>query len=69
MVRVLVVLLLVTNIFAQEGDIFDTPPEQETIRLEGTIPSTAPVAVVEAFKVVPVNGEGLALRNSIVKCG
>ena len=52
MVRVLVVLLLVTNIFAQEGDIFDTPPEQETIRLEGTIPSTAPVAVVEAFKVV-----------------
>ena len=52
MVRLLVVLLLVTNIFAQEGDIFDTPPEQETIRLEGTIPSTAPVAVVEAFKVV-----------------
>ena len=52
MVRVLVVLLLVTNICAQEGDIFDTPPEQETIRLEGTIPSTAPVAVVEAFKVV-----------------
>jgi len=53
MVRVLAVLLLVTNIFAQEGDIFDTPTEQETIRLESTIPSTAPVAVVEAFKVVP----------------
>ena len=52
MVRVLAVLLLVTNIFAQEGDIFDTPAEQETIRLESTIPSTAPVAVVEAFKVV-----------------
>ena len=52
MVRVLVVLLLVTNIFAQEGDIFDTPAEQETIRLESTIPSTAPVAVVEGFKVV-----------------
>ena len=52
MVRVLAVLLLVTNIFAQEGDIFDTPTEQETIRLESTIPSTAPVAVVEAFKVV-----------------
>ena len=52
MVRLLVVLLLVTNIFAQEGDIFDTPTEQETIRLESTIPSTAPVAVVEAFKVV-----------------
>jgi hypothetical protein len=49
---VLAVLLLVTNIFAQEGDIFDTPTEQETIRLESTIPSTAPVAVVEAFKVV-----------------
>ena len=53
MVRVLAVLLLVTNIFSQEGDIFDTPTEQETIRLESTIPSTAPVAVVEAFKVVP----------------
>ena len=53
MVRVLTVLLLVTNIFSQEGDIFDTPAEQETIRLESTIPSTAPVAVVEAFKVVP----------------
>jgi len=52
MVRVLAVLLLVTNIFAQEGDIFGTPTEQETIRLEGTIPSTAPVAVVEGFKVV-----------------
>jgi len=43
---------LVTNIFSQEGDIFDTPTEQETIQLESTIPSTAPVAVVEAFKVV-----------------
>ena len=52
MVRVLTVLLLVTNIFSQEGDIFDTPAEQETIRLESTIPSTAPVAVVEGFKVV-----------------
>ena len=52
MVRVLAVLLLVTNIFAQEGDIFDTPTEQETIRLESTIPSTAPVAVVEGFNVV-----------------
>jgi len=52
MVRVLAVLLLVTNIFSQEGDIFDTPTEQETIQLESTIPSTAPVAVVEAFKVV-----------------
>ena len=52
MVRILAVLLLVTNIFSQEGDIFDTPTEQETIRLESTIPSTAPVAVVEAFKVV-----------------
>ena len=52
MVRVLAGLILVTNIFAQQGDIFDTPTEQETIRLESTIPSTAPVAVVEAFKVV-----------------
>jgi len=52
MVRVLAVLLLVTNIFSQEGDIFDTPTEQETIQLESTIPSTAPVAVVEGFKVV-----------------
>ena len=46
MVRVLAVFLLVTNIFAQEGDIFDTPADQETIQLESTIPSTAPVAVV-----------------------
>ena len=53
MVRVLAVLLLVTNIFSQEGGIFDTPTEQETIQLDSTIPSTAPVAVVEAFKVVP----------------
>ena len=52
MVRVLAILLLVTNIFAQEGDIFDTPVEQDTMRLESTIPSTAPVAVVEGFKVI-----------------
>ena len=52
MVRVLTFLLLVTNIFSQEGDIFDSPANQETIRLESTIPSTAPVAVVEGFKVV-----------------
>jgi len=52
MVRVLAVLLLVTNIFAQEGGISDTPADQDTMRLESTIPSTAPVAVVEGFKVV-----------------
>ena len=52
MVRVLAVLLLVTNIFSQEGGISDTPADQDTTRLESTIPSTAPVAVVEGFKVV-----------------
>ena len=52
MVRVLAVLLLVTNIFSQEGGISGTPADQDTTRLESTIPSTAPVAVVEGFKVV-----------------
>ena len=52
MVRVLAVLLLVTNIFAQEGGRSATPADQDTMRLESTIPSTAPVAVVEGYKVV-----------------
>jgi len=52
MVRVLAVLLFVTNIFSQEGGIFDSPTAQDTIGLNSTIPSAAPVAVVEGFKVV-----------------
>ena len=52
MVRVLAVLLLVTNIFPQEGGRSGTSADQDTTRLESTIPSTAPVAVVEGFKVV-----------------
>ena len=67
MVRVLAVLLLITNIFAQEGDIFDTPAEQETIRLESTIPSTAPVAVVEGFKVVARERKRPGAKNQYSK--
>ena len=52
MVRVLAVLLLVTNIFAQESGRSATPADQDTMRLESTIPSTAPVAVVEGYIVV-----------------
>ena len=52
MVRILAVLLFVTNIFSQEGGIFDSPAAQDTIGLNSTIPSAAPVAVVEGFKVV-----------------
>ena len=52
MVRVLAVLLLVTNIFSQEGGTSNTSADQDTMRLDSTIPSTAPVAVVEGFKVV-----------------
>ena len=51
MVRVLAVLLLVTNIFSQEGGTSNKSADQDTMRLDSTIPSTAPVAVVEGFKV------------------
>ena len=52
MVRVLAFLLLVTNIFSQEGGASNSSAEQDTMSLDSTIPSTAPVAVVEGFKVV-----------------
>ena len=52
MVRVLAFLLLVTNIFSQEGRASNSSAEQDTMSLDSTIPSTAPVAVVEGFKVV-----------------
>ena len=51
MVRVLAFLLLVTNIFSQEGGASNSSAEQDTMSLDSTIPSTAPVAVVEGFKV------------------
>ena len=56
MVRVLAVLLLVTNIFSQEGGTSNASADQDTMRLDSTIPSTAPVAVVEGFKVVVREG-------------
>ena len=56
MVRVLVVLLLVTNIFSQEGGASNTSADQDTMSLDSTIPSSAPVAVVEGYKVVVREG-------------
>jgi len=51
MVRVLAVLLLVTNVFSQGVGASNTSA-QDTMSLDSTKPSSAPVAVVEGFKVV-----------------
>ncbi len=56
MVRVLAVLLLVSNVFSQEGGASNTSADQDTMSLDSTIPSTAPVAVVEGYKVVVQKG-------------
>jgi len=56
MVRVLAVLLLVSNVFSQESGASNTSAGQDTMSLDSTIPSTAPVAVVEGYKVVVQKG-------------
>ena len=52
MIRLLAVLLFITNLYANANDEFSSFAEQDTVRLNQTVVSTPPVAVVEGFKIV-----------------
>ena len=52
MCRLLIVLLFITNLYANAGNEFSSFAEQDTVRLNQTVVSTPPVAVVEGFKIV-----------------
>ena len=52
MLRILAVLVLITNLYANADNEFSSFAEQDTVRLNQTVVSTPPVAVVEGFKIV-----------------
>ena len=52
MLRLLAVLILITNLYANADNEFSSFAEQDTVRLNQTVVSTPPVAVVEGFKIV-----------------
>ena len=52
MLRLLAVLVLITNLYANADNEFSSFAEQDTVRLNQTVVSTPPVAVVEGFKIV-----------------
>ena len=52
MLKLAVVLLLFTNLYANADNEFSSFAEQDTVRLNQTVVSTPPVAVVEGFKIV-----------------
>ena len=52
MFRLLIVLLFITNLYANANNEFSSFAEQDTVRLNQTVVSTPPVAVVEGFKIV-----------------
>jgi hypothetical protein len=52
MLKLVVVLLLFTNLYANADNEFSSFAEQDTVRLNQTVVSTPPVAVVEGFKIV-----------------
>ena len=52
MIRLLTVFLFITNLYANADNEFSSFAEQDTVRLNQTVVSTPPVAVVEGFKIV-----------------
>lgn len=52
MIRLLIVLLFITNLYANANNDFGSFAEQDTVRLNETVVSTPPVAVMEGFKIV-----------------
>ena len=52
MLRLLAVLVLITNLYANADNEFSSFAEQDTVRLNQTVVSTPPVAIVEGFKIV-----------------
>ena len=52
MIRLLIVLLSITNLYANANNDFGSFAEQDTVRLNETVVSTPPVAVMEGFKIV-----------------
>ena len=52
MVRLLTVFLFITSLYANANNELSSFAEQDTVRLNQTVVSTPPVAVVEGFKIV-----------------
>ena len=52
MVRLLAVFLFITSLYANANNEHSSFAEQDTVRLNQTVVSTPPVAVVEGFKIV-----------------
>ena len=52
MVRLLTVFLFITSLYANANNEHSSFAEQDTVRLNQTVVSTPPVAVVEGFKIV-----------------
>jgi len=52
MVRLFIVFLFITSLYANANNEFSSFAEQDTVRLNQTVVSTPPVAVVEGFKIV-----------------
>jgi len=52
MVRFLTIFFFITNLYANANNELSSFAEQDTVRLNQTVVSTPPVAVVEGFKIV-----------------
>jgi hypothetical protein len=52
MVRLLIVFLFITSLYANANNELSSFAQQDTVRLNQTVVSTPPVAVVEGFKIV-----------------
>ena len=68
MLMLLAVFVLITNLYANADNEFSSFAEQDTVRLNQTVVSTPPVAVVEGFKMFFMNKESQEVENNSVKC-